>query len=412
MNSTSNRKHIDFIGKRYAAGIGSTIACAIAAILVLYPGPKYGIDFAGGTNVIVKFAGDVTGAEVQAAATSIGLADTTVTEFGPAEAREFIIQTSSISSIAPEKQTALESNIRARFGAEAQIEFDESSGDRVYIRLPESAYAADGTAPTTETFVSKNSEMIRSLEESLTTGGFSGTSVLTYGNPAERRFLVNLQAIFGHVDDGFSSTFGEKFAGVERVESVGPRVGQQLRADAIKAIMIALLLILLYIAFRFDIRYAPGAVICLFHDVLITLGIFVIMGWEINLSILAAFLTIVGYSLNDTIVNFDRIRENIAASESKKPDLYELVNRSVNEVLSRTIITSGTTILAVLAIIVLGGDLIRTFGWAMFIGIMIGTYSSIFVANPLMIWMNGVVEAQAAKAPVSTVESPVIEEDQ
>jgi preprotein translocase subunit SecF len=152
----------------------------------------------------------------------------------------------------------------------------------------------------------------------------------------------------------------------------------------VKAILLSLVCILIYIAFRFDLRYAPGAIVALFHDVMITLGVFVILQEEISLPILAALLTIVGYSLNDTIVNFDRIRENINLGDGRE-SMLDLVNRSLNECLSRTILTSVTTLIAVIVIYFVGGGLIQSFALAMIIGVIVGTYSSIFVASPIMV---------------------------
>ncbi len=176
---------------------------------------------------------------------------------------------------------------------------------------------------------------------------------------------------------------------------MGPRVGRQLRDDGIKAVILALFFILIYIGLRFNMRFAPAAVVALFHDVVITMGILVLIREEITLTILAALLTIVGYSLNDTIVVFDRIRENVGSLRTK--DLTTVVNQSVNECLSRTLLTSITTLLAVLAIFFLGGGLIKSFALAMIIGILVGTYSSIYVASPVMIWLSNVLDARNAK---------------
>ena len=169
------------------------------------------------------------------------------------------------------------------------------------------------------------------------------------------------------------------------IDKVGPKVGAELRGDAIMAILSALILILIYISVRFEFRYAVGAIAALTHDVIITLGVFSILDYEVSLAVIAAFLTIVGYSLNDTIVIFDRIRENVKAI--KKTDLKSIVNQSINESLSRTIITSLTTFFVVLILFLFGGAVIHTFSFAMIIGVVIGTYSSIFVASPVIIKM-------------------------
>jgi preprotein translocase SecF subunit len=170
---------------------------------------------------------------------------------------------------------------------------------------------------------------------------------------------------------------------VERVEFVGPRVGGELREDGLKAIGIACLLILIYITVRFSARFAPGAVIALVHDIAITAGLFVIFGLEFDLRVLAALLAILGYSLNDTIIIYDRIRETMELRT--KYDLEDVLNQSVNQTLSRTLLTSGTTLVAVVALLLLGGEVIRPFALAMTIGIVVGTYSSVFVAAPTLL---------------------------
>ena len=169
------------------------------------------------------------------------------------------------------------------------------------------------------------------------------------------------------------------------IEKVGPKIGAELSGDAVMAIFSALALILLYISVRFEWKYAVGAIAALTHDVLVTLGIFSILDYEVSLAVIAAFLTIVGYSLNDTIVIFDRIRENIKTM--KKVSLDEIINKSINQSLSRTIVTSLTTFFVVLVLFLVGGEVIHTFAFAMIVGVLVGTYSSIFVASPIVLKM-------------------------
>ena len=171
-----------------------------------------------------------------------------------------------------------------------------------------------------------------------------------------------------------------------RVESVGPKVSKELLNSGLIAISLALGAMLFYIWVRFEWQFSIGSIIAIFHDVLITIGLFSLLSLEINLSIVAAVLTIVGYSMNDTVVIYDRIRENLSKYSSQK--IGEISNTSINETLSRTIITSTTTLLALLSIFVLGGEILRGFSLAMIIGIIIGTYSSIFVASPILKYLN------------------------
>jgi len=174
---------------------------------------------------------------------------------------------------------------------------------------------------------------------------------------------------------------------VELKAEVGPAVGKKLQKDALWAVAISLLGILLYVAWRFEFRFGVAAVAATFHDVLAILGVLFVLNKEINLLIITALLTLAGYSLTDTVVVFDRIRENMR--KHTKEGFSSLINRSVNEVLTRTMITSGTTLLSLVALLILGGAVIRDFSLALFLGIIVGTYSSIFIASPLLLLWKG-----------------------
>ena len=171
-----------------------------------------------------------------------------------------------------------------------------------------------------------------------------------------------------------------------RVENVGPKVSAELLQDGVTAIAIALAAMLIYIWFRFEWQFSFGAIVAIFHDVIITLGIFSLLSLEINLSIVAAVLTIVGYSMNDTVVIFDRVRENLKKYADIK--IFDLTNLSINETLSRTLITSVTTLLALLSIFFFGGEILKGFSFAMILGVILGTYSSIFIANPVLVYFK------------------------
>ncbi len=205
-----------------------------------------------------------------------------------------------------------------------------------------------------------------------------------------------LQGLSGQIQAALEATYKEGTVDIRRVEMVGPQVGKDLRSKGIKAILYAMLGILAYISWRFEFRFAVGAIVALCHDVLITLGAFSVFGKEIDLPIIAAFLAIIGYSLNDTIIVYDRIRENLG--KHNKESFPFIVNRSVNETLSRTLLTSGTTLLVVLALFILGGGVIHNFAFAMLVGVLIGTYSSIFVASPVLIFWEERKKASAKKA--------------
>ena len=179
---------------------------------------------------------------------------------------------------------------------------------------------------------------------------------------------------------------------IRAIESVGPKVGKELQYQAIYAIGLALIMLMIYIGFRFDQFYAMGSVVAILHDVLITLSIFSLLNLEINLSIIAAFLTIVGYSLNDTIVIFDRFREN--TQKDLKLSLINLANLSLNQTLSRTIITSFTTLMVVTILFFIGGEAIKYFAFALIIGVIVGTYSSMFIASPFMLFFKSRIKVQ------------------
>jgi len=187
------------------------------------------------------------------------------------------------------------------------------------------------------------------------------------------------------INDKLSEDLGEKI-NFRRVENVGPKVSEELLNSGLLAVSLALGAMLFYIWVRFEWQFSVGSILAIFHDVLITIGLFSLLSLEINLSIVAAVLTIVGYSMNDTVVIYDRIRENLSKFSSIK--IGEISNISINETLSRTIITSATTLLALISIFVLGGEILRGFALAMIIGVIIGTYSSIFVASPILKYLN------------------------
>tara|TARA_B100001123_G_scaffold354168_1_gene406512 strand:- start:1420 stop:2121 length:702 start_codon:yes stop_codon:yes gene_type:complete len=191
----------------------------------------------------------------------------------------------------------------------------------------------------------------------------------------EENFIVNLK-------NELKKDIGDSF-NFRRVESVGPKVSSELLKSGILAIALSLGAMLIYIWIRFEWQFSLGAIAAIFHDVIVTLGFFSILNLEINLSIVAAVLTIVGYSMNDTVVIFDRVRENLR--KFSDIEIFDLTNISINETLSRTIITSATTLLALLSIFIFGGEILKGFSFAMILGVIVGTYSSIYIANPILV---------------------------
>jgi len=208
------------------------------------------------------------------------------------------------------------------------------------------------------------------------------------------KLLVRLKTTEGDLSEltaGIQSTFKQRLPGnpfiVDSVSAVGPTIGKRLQKDALWAVFIALLGILIYVAWRFEFRFGIAAVVATFHDVLAVLGIYYITGKEINLLIITALLTLAGYSLTDTVVVFDRIRENLR--RRGREGLEVLINRSINEVLRRTLVTSVTTLIVLCALFIFGGEVIHDFSLALILGVLIGTYSSIFVASPLLLLQKG-----------------------
>jgi preprotein translocase subunit SecF len=281
--------NIDFVGRKRIALIASLVALLIGVgSLVMKGGPRYGIDFAGGTLVQVKFA----------QAPDVGQIRNVLADKGMGSA--------VIQSLGEEKVA-----IRVK-SVEGQV---DTASDEVFAILVEQ--------------------------------------------------------------------YGKDTVSLELVEMVGPQVGADMRQKGILSILYAMVGILIYITFRFQFRFALGAITALIHDIMITVGVFSLFGKEFTLPIIAALLTIIGYSLNDTIVVYDRIRENVRRTPKDK--LSDVINTSINQTLSRTILTSGTTLLVVLCLFVLGGEVIHDFSFALLVGVIVGTYSSIYIASPILL---------------------------
>ena len=230
---------------------------------------------------------------------------------------------------------------------------------------------------------------VSSLRDSLSQMNLGDVSVKKFGNDQDYliKFEINDEKnnVIESIKNNFEKSFGNNF-NFRRVENVGPKVSSELLRSGIIAISLSLAVMLIYIWIRFEWQFSLGAIVALFHDVIVTLGMFSLLSLEINLSIIAAVLTIVGYSMNDTVVIFDRLRENLRKYSDIK--IYELSNISINETLSRTLLTSITTLLALLAIYFFGGEILRGFSFAMILGVVFGTYSSIYIANTILVKLN------------------------
>ena len=284
--------NFDFIGKTRLAGILSVVLILISAgSMVIKGGPKYGIDFAGGTLIQVQFAEQMDVVKIRAIIDKIDLSSSSVQPFGDKGENEYLI----------------------------------------------------------------------SINET----------------------VDDLQGLSGKVKALFDKSFGKENFEIRRVEMVGPKVGADLRQKGFMAVICSLLGMLAYIWWRFEFKFGIGAILALTHDVIITLGALSIAGKAIDLPIIAAILTVVGYSVNDTIIVSDRIRENTRRMSRDK--LGKVINMSINQTLSRTIITSLTTLLVVIALFFFGGGVIHDFAFTLMVGVIVGTYSSIFIASPLLL---------------------------
>jgi len=237
----------------------------------------------------------------------------------------------------------------------------------------------------------KSSPDIEVIRDGLKTIGLGESTIQEFGSKKDilirvQRSEEKLEAVGSMVRKSLMGKFNIDEITVERVEMVGPKVGRDLREKALLSILYAIIGIVIYISWRFELQYAIAAIIALVHDVLVTMGAFSIFDKEFTLVIVAAFLTIIGYSLNDTIVVFDRIRENLR--RKGKSSISDMINTSINQTLSRTLLTSGTTLLVVIALFFFGGEIIHDFSFALLVGVFIGTYSSIFIASVFLVYWD------------------------
>ncbi len=384
----------DFLGWKWRFIIASLVlSVAGLTSIALKGGLRYGIDFKGGTLMTVKFAGKPPVDEIRAAVSKriLGSGEVTVQTF-ETSSNEVAIGT----ELADDRQ--LDQNRRAilqaletNFGQpnSGKLEFNNAGHDALMGRLRD-ALARNNVA--------MSDAQLQKLV----------TDILDFRNNPPRSGLLTsfdqLSAVPG-VTPAVINTLKQEcypasFA-VRRVEVVGPKVGADLRQRAVWATLAALGGMLVYIAFRFEWIYGVAAVIAVFHDTIITIGFFSLFDKEITLTVIAALLTLVGYSMNDTIVIFDRIRENLKLS--RREPLEQVINRSVNQTLSRTIMTSGLTFLTVIALFLFGGAVLHGFSFALVVGIIIGTYSSVFVASPIVLfwhnWFDDRKKSGAAIAP-------------
>jgi len=368
----------DFLGKKWPF-IYLSLALTLAGFISLgvKGGPRYGIDFRGGALITVTFANRPPVDKVRAALSGAL----------PVEVQEVSGKPDDIIGIDAQEDTALQAarqkivdRLTAAFGQPANGKYNiNAGGAQALADRIRDALAAAGV-PTSEQplntlvgnimdYRKQHSGLIHNLDDLASVPGVT-PQVL---NVLKQQTYTDTVAVVG-------------------TEVVGPKIGAELQRKAVLAVLYALGGMLVYIAFRFEWIYGAAAVIAVFHDTLITIGLFSLFNKEITLTVVAALLTLVGYSMNDTIVTFDRIRENLKIL--RREELEPLINKSVNQTLSRTVLTSGLTLLTALALFLFGGQVLNGFAFALVCGIVVGTYSSVFIASPILIFWHNFLEGR------------------
>jgi len=373
---------IDWMGiKWYFIALSLALAATGLISMVVKKGLAYGIDFRGGTVVTVKFAKAPNLDAIRSELDRQNLRGATIQRIGIPSEHEVIVgldlKTTTSSEALDQGKRAIVTALSGLFGQgqAGKVDFNNSSPQTVSEHLLAAdplGLASKGIDAATKTY--------QDLAEAL----------INYRNNPPRSGLISdfqeLSSVQG-VNAGVIATLRNDFYlssfAVKNSEVVGPKVGKDLRQQAVYVTLAGLGAMLVYIWFRFELSYGVAAVVATFHDVIITLGFFSLLNKEITLTVIAALLTLVGYSMNDTIVVFDRIRENVRLN--KRENIVDLINRSINQTLSRTILTSGLTFLAVVSLFVFGGEVIHGFSFALVVGVIIGTYSSIFIASPIVV---------------------------
>ena len=365
----------DFMGRKRIWLYSSWGATGLSLLLLLVnvfargSALNYGNDFKGGSELTIEFSRQVDPAEVRSALARHGFGDAEVVRVQEKDKNLFIVRLGEVSAYSKDQIEAARKALAARFKDEGPMRLDFSEGgDKIFVRFGK-AVAADA------------------LDKGLRAAGISPQNIESFGRPDDHTYQVTLVGLDHEMRVAFEEGLGKgAVKDIPQIESVGAKVGAQLRADGIRSVLYTLILILLYVAIRFNFEFAPGAVIALAHDVVIVVGFYAISWKEFSLQSVAVLLTIGGYSINDTIVVFDRIRENVTRMRDRRMD--QLINSSINETLSRTILTSLTTVFTTMAVWYFVHGPVRDFALAMTIGIAVGTYSSVCVASPLYYWVH------------------------
>jgi preprotein translocase subunit SecF len=399
----------------------SLILLAVGVFAVFVHGKlNVGIDFAGGTQLTLRFRERPAVDEIRSILASGGLGDAEIQRFGKTGENEIMIKTPASEGTEEGSRDRVVAALDKKYNTgKTGFDLNHSSSDALTALLvqvdPDGAGATTAEAhyePIAAAIVKTRSKqgIFTSWDEvaAVRVGAAEGpeaapgadakvpaaATVEQTGTPLDPAIAKALQ------DQAYLGDFS-----IVGVENVGPQIGKELRKRGVLAVLLSLLGMLVYMWFRFELRFGIGALMASVHDVIVTLGLFALLGFEFNLTTIAAFLTLVGYSVNDTVVVFDRVRENMR--KSRREPLFDIMNRSVNQTLSRTILTSGTTFLATLSLLVFGGDVIRGFAFVMTVGVIVGTYSSIYIASPFALLWERIFgsESRSRRSPSRAAES-------
>jgi preprotein translocase subunit SecF len=382
MEFFSHQTKFDFCGKFGLFGGLSLTAVFVSIVTLIIWQLNYGIDFAGGYEIQARFPRDVQESEIRKLLSPIGLMDMRLQRYGEASHHEYLILFREHGSLSQEAKAALKADFEKLAG---------SANDLTTWSVAESGESVSAAfgQPITE-------EQVR---EVLQRHGLVVKEVNKSERTDKPEYAIQLESLSGRIEATLRKAF-EVPSGtqmISRVEFVGPQVGAQLRNQGLMALFYAMVFMLIYVAIRFDFYFAPGAIIALLHDTIVTIGVFALFRLEFNLTVVAAVLALVGFSMNDTIVVYDRIREN--AAKMRGSSMRAIVNAAVNQTLSRTVLTSGTAFLSAISLLVFGGATIREFALATTIGIIVGTYSSIFIASPVFIMLHEYYDRRKGRAP-------------
>ncbi|MGQ9799065.1 MAG: protein translocase subunit SecF [Ignavibacterium sp.] len=360
--------NVNWMGMRKTFYILSIALFLIGMLNIAFRGLVFGIDFKGGSEIVLQFDKPVNVAQIRNDLANIGLGAVEVRTFG---AETGILVRTELQEIPKEIYPKVVERIR----------------ENINKILPGVPYKIVDSTMNSITFEFENPDTTNTMIAELFAQGFQTGKV---SEELDNKQMIVRVGIADWIKEVLREKVKDNSFQVVKEDRVGPKIGAELKRDAVIAVLLSLLVILFYLGFRFKFVFAVGAVLALFHDVLITVGLYAVLyglipglNLEIDLPVVAAFLTLVGYSINDTVIVFDRIRENIKIH--KTMPLEELVNKSINQTMSRTIITGFTTLLAVFVLFLLGGDVLRAFSFTLLFGIIIGTYSSIFVASALVV---------------------------